>query len=176
MLDLIAVPYRSLDPWSGDDVDEKDEVRSETKPGPKSTQENELSRTDQPQDLAHGSDERETRTEHSHESKKSVNSTLHKPNDSTRHRGIVRKELGNADETSPHERPTFTIRIEMPFETGIRSWRFYEAIIETLAVGIYLYATFVLTSLMFLSGSEAILYACVLILSLAVVRLLSLLF
>ena len=74
------------------------------------------------------------------------------------------------------DQPTFVVRIEMPPETGLRSWRFYEACIETFAVGIYLYATFVLTSTLFLSGEEAITYASVLILSLAAVRLLCLVF
>lgn len=53
------------------------------------------------------------------------------------------------------------IRIEMPSNYGIRSWRSYEACIETVAVGIYLYATFVLTSIIFLSADQAISYATV---------------
>ncbi|KAL8682714.1 MAG: hypothetical protein Q9224_006748, partial [Gallowayella concinna] len=34
-----------------------------------------------------------------------------------------------------------TIRITMPSSFGWRSWRWYEAVIETTAVGVYLYAT-----------------------------------
>ncbi|KAL8902934.1 MAG: hypothetical protein Q9171_007561, partial [Xanthocarpia ochracea] len=49
-----------------------------------------------------------------------------------------------------------TIRITMPSSLGLRSWRWYEAAIETMAVGVYLYATFVLTSLLFLNADNAI--------------------
>ncbi len=66
--------------------------------------------------------------------------------------------------------PCFTVNITMPSDHGLFSWRWYEAIIETLAVGIYLYATFVLTSVLFLSGEEGIIYAVVMVLSLAAVR------
>lgn len=83
------------------------------------------------------------------------------------------REFHTSDTT---QTATFAVRIEMRSENGLFSWRFYEACIETLAVGLYLYATFVLTSTLFLSGEEAIIYACVLILSMASVRLLSLVF
>ncbi|MCJ1429741.1 hypothetical protein MMC29_007656, partial [Sticta canariensis] len=49
-----------------------------------------------------------------------------------------------------------TVRIVMPSSFGFRSWRCYETMIETTAVGIYLYATFVLTSLLFLNADGAI--------------------
>lgn len=52
------------------------------------------------------------------------------------------------------------------------SWSWYETIIETLAVGIYLYATLVLTSILFLNGQQAIVYTVVMILSLSVIRIL----
>ncbi|KAI4233880.1 MAG: hypothetical protein LQ349_004125, partial [Xanthoria aureola] len=45
----------------------------------------------------------------------------------------------------PRDGNYVTIRITMPSSFGWRSWRWYEAVIETLAVGVYLYATFVLT-------------------------------
>ena len=69
-----------------------------------------------------------------------------------------------------------TIRVAMPSNFGFRSWRWYEAIIETLAVGIYLYATFVLTSLLFLNADKAIEYATVMAICLSVVRILTVLF
>lgn len=59
----------------------------------------------------------------------------------------------------------------MPSETNLWSWRFYEAITETLAVGAYLYATFALTSTLFLSGEEAIIYALVMVLCLGAARI-----
>ena len=69
-----------------------------------------------------------------------------------------------------------TIRIVMPSNFGWRSWRWYEAAIETTAVGIYLYATFVLTSLLFLNADKAIVYATVMAISLSGVRVLTALF
>ena len=69
-----------------------------------------------------------------------------------------------------------TIRIAMPSNFGLRSWRWYEALIETTAVGIYLYATFVLTSLLFLNADKAIIYATVMAICLSVVRILTVLF
>ena len=69
-----------------------------------------------------------------------------------------------------------TIRIVMPSNFGFRSWRWYEAIIETIAVGIYLYATFVMTSLLFLNADKAIVYATVMAICLSVVRILVVLF
>ncbi|KAL8957178.1 MAG: hypothetical protein Q9193_005484 [Seirophora villosa] len=69
-----------------------------------------------------------------------------------------------------------TIRITMPSSFGWRSWRSYEAVIETMAVGIYLYATFVLTSLLFLNADKAIVYAIVMAICLSFVRILTVLF
>lgn len=66
--------------------------------------------------------------------------------------------------------------IAMPSNFGIRSWRCYEAIIESLAVGIYLYATFVLTSVLFLNADKAIVYSTVMTVCLSAVRVLTTLF
>ncbi|KAL8995117.1 MAG: hypothetical protein Q9169_005100 [Polycauliona sp. 2 TL-2023] len=60
-----------------------------------------------------------------------------------------------------------TIRITMPSSFGVRSWRWYEAVIETTAVGVYLYATFVLTSVVFLNADKAIVYATIMALCLS---------
>jgi hypothetical protein len=49
-------------------------------------------------------------------------------------------------------------------------WAWFEATIETLAVGLYLYATFVLTSSLFFSGEQAIIYATIMVLSLGAIR------
>lgn len=69
-----------------------------------------------------------------------------------------------------------TLRIVMPSSFGFCSWRLYEAIIETTAVGIYLYATFVMTSLVFLNADKAMAYATVMAICLSVVRILVVLF
>ncbi|KAL8653517.1 MAG: hypothetical protein Q9226_003825 [Calogaya cf. arnoldii] len=69
-----------------------------------------------------------------------------------------------------------TIRIAMPSSFGWRSWRWYETVIETMAVGVYLYATFVLTSMLFLNADKAIGYATVMAICLSLVRILTVLF
>ena len=69
-----------------------------------------------------------------------------------------------------------TIRLTMPSSFGLRSWRWYEAVIETLAVGVYLFGTFVLTSLLFLNADKAIVYATVMALCSSMVRILTVLF
>jgi len=65
--------------------------------------------------------------------------------------------------------PHFVITITMRHENH---WAWFEATIETLAVGLYLYATFVLTSSLFFSGEQAIIYAAVMVLSLGAIRVL----
>ncbi|KAI5193563.1 hypothetical protein AUEXF2481DRAFT_75934 [Aureobasidium subglaciale EXF-2481] len=67
---------------------------------------------------------------------------------------------------------TITLSISMPDETGIRSWKWYEATIETLAVGVYLYATFVLTSTQFLSGNTGLTFVTIMALCSSIVRIL----
>ena len=64
----------------------------------------------------------------------------------------------------------------MPSSFGFRSWGWYEAIIEAIAVGIYLYATFVLTSLLFLNADKAMMYATTMAICLSVIRILVVLF
>lgn len=66
--------------------------------------------------------------------------------------------------------------ITMPSIFGFRSWRSYEAIIEALAVGISLYATFVLTSTLFFNAERAIVYSTVMTVCLSAVRILTTLF
>lgn len=72
--------------------------------------------------------------------------------------------------------PVIKITITMPSEHGLRSWRWYEAILETLAVGIYLYATFVLPSTVFMSGDMALSFATIMTICLSAVRILGSLF
>ncbi|KDQ19491.1 hypothetical protein BOTBODRAFT_28066 [Botryobasidium botryosum FD-172 SS1] len=51
-------------------------------------------------------------------------------------------------------------------------WGWYEAGIESIAVGIYLYATFVLASTLFLTGEQSIEYTTLMVLSLSAIRIL----
>ncbi|KAI9784390.1 MAG: hypothetical protein M1816_000861 [Peltula sp. TS41687] len=62
------------------------------------------------------------------------------------------------------------LRIQMPSELH---WRWWNTAIQTLAVGIYLYATFVLASMMFLTGNEAIVYTTVMVICLSAIRIIS---
>ena len=75
--------------------------------------------------------------------------------------------------TSSYSNEYITVRIVMPTNYGFRSWRWYEAVIESLAVGIYLYATFVLTSTIFLNADKAITYTTIMTLCLSAVRILT---
>lgn len=63
----------------------------------------------------------------------------------------------------------FTVTITMRREAF---WQWYEAAIETVAVGVYLYATIVLGSILFLTGQSSIEYVVTLVLSLAFIRIL----
>lgn len=54
-----------------------------------------------------------------------------------------------------------------------RAWAWYDTIIESLAVGIYLYATFVLASSLFISGSAGITYMTTMVLCLSAIRVLA---
>ena len=79
-----------------------------------------------------------------------------------------------------HHRDTYTVygsncitvRITMHSNYGFRSWQWYEAFIESLAVGIYLYATFTLTSILFLNAGRAIIYTTIMTLCLTAIRVL----
>ncbi|MCJ1474034.1 hypothetical protein MMC13_002692 [Lambiella insularis] len=78
------------------------------------------------------------------------------------------------DTLSPHSfrevaEPHFSLVIKM---RGANSWDWFESAVEAMAVGIYMYATFVLTSSLFLSGRQAIIYATVMTLSLSAIRIL----
>lgn len=77
-----------------------------------------------------------------------------------------------ANEQPPRKEPTIVLAIRMPQEMGICSWRWYEATIETLAVGVYLYATFVLTSTQFLSGNTGLAFVTIMALCSSAVRIL----
>lgn len=63
---------------------------------------------------------------------------------------------------------SFTVTITMRYQSG---WQWYETGIETMAVGVYLYATIVLGSILFLTGQSSIEYVVMLVLSLAVIRI-----
>jgi hypothetical protein len=79
-----------------------------------------------------------------------------------------------------HRRDTYTVygskcitvRITMHSEYGLRSWQWYEALTESLAVGVYLYGTFILTSTLYLNADKAIEYTVTMILCLTAIRIL----
>lgn len=60
----------------------------------------------------------------------------------------------------------------MPEEMSLRSWRWYEATVETLAVGVYLYANFVLTSTQLTSENTRLAFVTIMALGSGVVRVL----
>jgi hypothetical protein len=68
-----------------------------------------------------------------------------------------------------------TVKVIMPSEFGLRSWRTFETFIEVMAVGIYLYATFVLMSLVFFTAQRAIVFATQMAICLSFVRMFGLL-
>ena len=74
-----------------------------------------------------------------------------------------------SSQISKEPEPHFSVTITMRHNS---SWAWYESIIEALAVGIFLYATFILTSSLFLTGEQAIIYASVMILSMSTIKLL----
>lgn len=85
-----------------------------------------------------------------------------------RHKPTVRRCYTSV----PNESNLITIRIVMHSDCGLRSWRTYEAFLESMAVGIYLYATFVLTSTLFLNADHAMWFSVVMALFLSAVRIL----
>lgn len=64
----------------------------------------------------------------------------------------------------------YSVEITMRYDWA---WKYYEAATEAFAVGIYLYATFVLTSSLFVSGSTGIVYMTVMVCCLSAIRLLT---
>src|SRR5436190_16522583 len=64
-----------------------------------------------------------------------------------------------------------TVRITMPSNFGLRSWRTLETFIEVIAVGIYLYATFVLMSTLFFNSDRAMIFAAIMGFCLSFVRI-----
>jgi len=69
-----------------------------------------------------------------------------------------------------------TVRVVMPTNSGVRSWRTLETFVEVIAVGIYLYATFVLMSLVFFTAQRAIVFATQMAICISFVRVIGLLF
>jgi hypothetical protein len=86
------------------------------------------------------------------------------------------RSMDRSDTIASYEGNYIRTCITMPSNFGIRSWRWYEAIVESLAVGLYLYATFILTSTVFLFADKAIIYATVMTVCLSATRVLTALF
>ncbi len=82
-------------------------------------------------------------------------------------------EISVTDESASDNNANYvTIQIKMPTSDGFRSWASYDVIIETGAVAIYLYATFVLTSTLFLNAEKAMGYVMVMMVCLRGVKIL----
>lgn len=62
-----------------------------------------------------------------------------------------------------------TVTVHMRYEN---SWAWFDAVIETLAVGVYLYATFMLTSSLFIDGNAGIVYMTTMVLCLSAASIL----
>ncbi|KAH8703447.1 hypothetical protein BGW36DRAFT_369351 [Talaromyces proteolyticus] len=84
-------------------------------------------------------------------------------------RGVIWGENSEARKSRGLRDQAFEVEITMRFDYA---WEYYEAGIEILAVGIYLYATFVLTSSLFVSGQTAIIYMTVMVCCLSTIRVL----
>lgn len=100
--------------------------------------------------------------------------TGHSDPDSTKDQALPRTSFqgGFAESAPPHtlDVTTLVIRIRM---RHVALWGWYEAAIEVLAVGVYLYATIVLSSVLFLSGQQSMLYTVGMLLCLSGVRIIS---
>jgi hypothetical protein len=68
-----------------------------------------------------------------------------------------------------------TVQVVMPTNFCVRSWRTLETFTEVMAVGIYLFATFVLMSLVFFTAERAIVFATQMAICLIFVRVFGLL-
>jgi hypothetical protein len=107
---------------------------------------------------------------------------LHSPgSDRTNHPlmqrpGMPGRHLNRSDTVMTYTGNYIRICITMPSNFGLQSWRWYEAIVESMAVGLYLYATFVLTSTVFLNADRAMIYSTITTLCLIATRVLGTLF
>ncbi|KAF2114993.1 hypothetical protein BDV96DRAFT_576267 [Lophiotrema nucula] len=97
-------------------------------------------------------------------------------NQSENRSSISPHPISRSDTIASYDRAYIRVCITMPSQFGWRSWRSYEAAIESLAVGIYLYATFVMTSILFLNADKAIWWATVMTTCLSGVRIFATLF
>jgi hypothetical protein len=91
-------------------------------------------------------------------------------------KGVERVPISRTETFLSYGEHCITVKVIMPTNFGLRSWRTFEAFIEVMAVGIYLYATFVLMSLVFFTAQRAIVFAIQMSICLSFVRIFGLLF
>jgi hypothetical protein len=91
-------------------------------------------------------------------------------------KGIERVPISRTETFVNYGEHCITVKVVMPTNLGFRSWRTLEAFIEVMAVGIYLYATFILMSLVFFTAQRAIVFAIQMSICLSFVRIIGLLF
>ncbi|KAK0190426.1 hypothetical protein F5146DRAFT_1194158 [Armillaria mellea] len=92
---------------------------------------------------------------------------------STNIQNRVRPDVNRSASAMPltsHPSSSVTVTFAMRWD-GL--WQWYEATLETLAVGIYLYGTIILGSTLFLTGQQSIIYLVVTVLSLAASRIIN---
>jgi len=88
----------------------------------------------------------------------------------TKGSGRAQMKVSQVLSTPPNDDDTLIVRVEFRSEAH---WRCWNTAIQAVAVGIYLYATFVLCSVLFLTGYEAITYATGMALSLSAIRIMT---
>ncbi|OXV10961.1 hypothetical protein Egran_01278 [Elaphomyces granulatus] len=91
-------------------------------------------------------------------------------------KGVERVPISRTETFVSYGEHCITVKVVMPTNLGFRSWRTLEAFIEVMAVGIYLYATFILMSLVFFTAQRAIVFAIQMSICLSFVRIIGLLF
>lgn len=84
--------------------------------------------------------------------------------------GPIRPTIPDIANDDHHDYDTIIVRVELRSEAHLRWWI---TALQTVAMAIYLYATFILSSVLFLTGQEAISYAITMTLSLSAIRIMS---
>ncbi|KAK0230249.1 hypothetical protein IW262DRAFT_1291406 [Armillaria fumosa] len=96
---------------------------------------------------------------------------LRQPRDKTGANSHLSLSLLEPEEMVEMDKRSANIQHRVRLDDGL--WQWYEAALETLGVGIYLYGTIVLGSMLFLTGQRSIIYLVVTVLSLTASRIIN---